>query len=431
MNVLVIGTGGREHALALALARDPGVTEVHVAPGNPGIGRGRHAARRRPARRRRGRRRWPASSAPTWSSSGRRRRWWPASPTPCAARASPASARPARPRSSRGRKAFAKDVMAAAGVPTARARVCTTPERGRGRARRVRPAVRRQGRRPRRRQGRRRHRRPRRRRSPTRPPASGWSIEEYLDGPEVSLFASPTARPSSRCSRRRTSSGSATATPAPTPAAWAPTRRCPGRPPDLVDEVTAHGPAADRRRDGPARHPVRRAAVRRARADLARAPGGRVQRPLRRPGDPAVLALLDSPLGALLLGAPRPARWPTSTAAAVARRRRRHGVMAAAGYPRPPRTGDVIVGHRDARRRRRRVHVHPRRHRDAVDGRRWSPPAAGCWRSPRLGADLGATPARQAYAGVAHDPLRRRASGARDIAAGRSAGADRRVARAS
>ncbi len=38
MKTLVIGTGGREHALALALSRDPGVTEVHAAPGNPGIG---------------------------------------------------------------------------------------------------------------------------------------------------------------------------------------------------------------------------------------------------------------------------------------------------------------------------------------------------------------------------------------------------------
>jgi phosphoribosylamine---glycine ligase len=34
---LVIGGGGREHALALALSRDPNVTEVHAAPGNPGI----------------------------------------------------------------------------------------------------------------------------------------------------------------------------------------------------------------------------------------------------------------------------------------------------------------------------------------------------------------------------------------------------------
>ncbi|WP_028636653.1 phosphoribosylamine--glycine ligase [Nocardioides sp. URHA0032] len=37
MKTLVIGTGGREHALARALAHDPGVTEVHAAPGNPGI----------------------------------------------------------------------------------------------------------------------------------------------------------------------------------------------------------------------------------------------------------------------------------------------------------------------------------------------------------------------------------------------------------
>ena len=38
MKILVIGTGGREHALALALSLDPAVQEVHAAPGNPGIG---------------------------------------------------------------------------------------------------------------------------------------------------------------------------------------------------------------------------------------------------------------------------------------------------------------------------------------------------------------------------------------------------------
>ncbi|MBB5870881.1 phosphoribosylamine--glycine ligase [Allocatelliglobosispora scoriae] len=37
MRVLLIGTGGREHALASALAKDPAVTSLTVAPGNPGI----------------------------------------------------------------------------------------------------------------------------------------------------------------------------------------------------------------------------------------------------------------------------------------------------------------------------------------------------------------------------------------------------------
>src|SRR6185437_6091677 len=37
MRVLILGSGGREHALARALARDGDVTVLHAAPGNPGI----------------------------------------------------------------------------------------------------------------------------------------------------------------------------------------------------------------------------------------------------------------------------------------------------------------------------------------------------------------------------------------------------------
>ncbi len=37
MKVLVIGSGAREHAIAHALMRGGSVSEVTVAPGNPGI----------------------------------------------------------------------------------------------------------------------------------------------------------------------------------------------------------------------------------------------------------------------------------------------------------------------------------------------------------------------------------------------------------
>jgi phosphoribosylamine--glycine ligase len=45
MKVLVLGGGGREHALAWAIAQSSRVTELVIAPGNGGIAVGASAQR--------------------------------------------------------------------------------------------------------------------------------------------------------------------------------------------------------------------------------------------------------------------------------------------------------------------------------------------------------------------------------------------------
>ena len=123
MRVLVLGGGGREHALCLALARDPVVTEIVAAPGNPGIGK---VARLLPA---------PTIDAMAEIALAERPDLVVVGPeAPLVAgladslRAAGLSVfgPSAAAAQLEGSKAFAKEVMAAAGVPTAGHRVCTT-----------------------------------------------------------------------------------------------------------------------------------------------------------------------------------------------------------------------------------------------------------------------------------------------------------------
>jgi len=127
LSVLVLGSGGREHALALALARDPGVSQVHVAPGNPGTA---EVATNHPVN--------PLDGA---AVSALARRLGadlvvvgPEAPLVVgvadAVRAAGIACfgPSAAAAQLEGSKAFAKDVMEVAGVPTAASRLCRTAD---------------------------------------------------------------------------------------------------------------------------------------------------------------------------------------------------------------------------------------------------------------------------------------------------------------
>ncbi len=127
MKTLVVGPGGREHALARALARDPGVTEVHAAPGNPGMAAVATLHDVDPLD-------GPSVAALAASLGIDLVVVGPEAPLVAgvadAVRTAGIAAFGPSAEAARleGSKAFAKEVMDAAGVPTARAFVCTTAE---------------------------------------------------------------------------------------------------------------------------------------------------------------------------------------------------------------------------------------------------------------------------------------------------------------
>lgn len=124
--VLVVGAGGREHALAWALSRDPLVSGVHVAPGNPGTAQVATNHRINPS---------DASAVATLAQSlgvglvviGPEASLVAGVADQVRAAGIPVFGPDAAAARLEGSKAFAKQVMAAAGVPTAAARVCRTP----------------------------------------------------------------------------------------------------------------------------------------------------------------------------------------------------------------------------------------------------------------------------------------------------------------
>jgi phosphoribosylamine--glycine ligase len=341
VDVLVVGGGAREHALCLGLARDPDVASLWCAPGNAGTAEVATNVALDPSD--------PAAVAdlaarldvdlvvvgpevPLVAGAAdavRERGIACFGPSASAARLE-------------GSKAFAKEVMAAAGVPTALAHVCDS-------ASEVAAALDAFG-----------------------PPyvvkddglAAGKGVvvtadrdaalahaascgrvvvEEYLDGPEVSLFCvtdGSTVVPLQPAQDFKRAGDADTGPNTGGMGAYSP---LPWAPEDLVGEVvrTVARPTLDelQRRGSPFSGLLY--------VGLALTSRGlRVVEFNARFGDPetqVVLPRLESPLGGLLRAAAvgrladvEPLRWSDDSAVTV--------VVAAAGYPEAPRTGDPIDG---------------------------------------------------------------------------------------
>ncbi|MFH8732652.1 MULTISPECIES: phosphoribosylamine--glycine ligase [unclassified Streptomyces] len=341
MKVLVIGSGAREHALCRSLSLDPDVTALHCAPGNAGIAEVAEllpvdaldgAAVARLAGELAADLVVVGPEAPLVAGVADAVR---AAGIPCFGPSGEAA-------QLEGSKAFAKDVMAGAGVPTARSYVCTTPAEvdealdafgapyvvkddglAAGKGVVVTDDL-----------------------EAARAHANACDrvvIEEFLDGPEVSLFAitdGVTVVPLQPAQDfKRALDGDA----GPNTGGMGAYSPLPWADPKLVDEVmeTVLQPTVDElRRRGTAFSGLLYAGL----AITSR--GVRVIEFNARFGDPetqVVLARLKTPLAGVLLASADgtladlpPLRWSDEAAVTV--------VVASHNYPETPRTGDPITG---------------------------------------------------------------------------------------
>ncbi|MFD5426284.1 phosphoribosylamine--glycine ligase [Streptomyces sp. NPDC127084] len=341
MKVLVIGGGAREHALCRSLSLDPDVTALHCAPGNAGIA---EVAEPHPVDALDG----GAVAALATALEADLVVVGPEAPLVAgvadAVRAAGIACFGPSGEAARieGSKAFAKEVMAAANVPTARSYICATPEE-------VDEALDAFG-----------------------PPyvvkddglAAGKGvvvtddlaaarehalacgqvvIEEYLDGPEVSLFAITDGETVLPLQPAQDFKRALDADQGPNTGGMGAYSPLPWADPKLVEDVLENvlQPTVDemRRRGTPFSGLLY--------AGLAiTSRGVRVIEFNARFGDPetqVVLARLRTPLAGLLLSAARgtldsepPLKWRDDAAVTV--------VVASHNYPGTPRTGDPIEG---------------------------------------------------------------------------------------
>ncbi|MFC9631478.1 phosphoribosylamine--glycine ligase [Streptomyces mirabilis] len=341
MKVLVIGSGAREHALCRSLSLDPDVTALHCAPGNAGIA---ETAELHPVDALDG----AAVAALATELGAELVIVGPEAPLVAgvadAVRAAGISCFGPSEEAAQleGSKAFAKDVMAGAGVPTARSYVCTTPEEvdealdafgapyvvkddglAAGKGVVVTDDL-----------------------AKARAHAIACDrvvIEEFLDGPEVSLFAITDGETVVPLQPAQDFKRALDGDEGPNTGGMGAYSPLPWADPKLVEEVmeTVLQPTVDelRRRGTPFSGLLY--------AGLAiTSRGVRVIEFNARFGDPetqVVLARLKTPLAGVLLAAAEgtladlaPLRWSDDAAVTV--------VVASHNYPDTPRTGDPITG---------------------------------------------------------------------------------------